>query len=365
MVTRLSSLAEIDPLIRKLDSVSDFEEQEKSLKQVNQYLLIRPLGEGSYAKVYLALDTAQNRQYALKRFKLKELQHKDAGVSQLEREISAMRKMVHPNIIHLHSVLHVETTDFVYLVLDYADCGSLESVLKKHKLDDSSLKYIFSKVLSAVSYLHMKGVVHQDIKPSNILIGSRGEVYLSDFGVGHSFQSTAMVVGSPAYQAPEALDGEGEWDPVTLNPAEEDVWSLGVTLYECLFQELPFKGENVFEIIQNIRQSPLVIPPGTSREVTNLLKGMLTVNPDRRMTVEQVMESPFFADVPDQQPLPFASGEDAIDTGGDIEKMRATVCDANYSFARPTLTTEELLRERVPPVSFANSTRKACYHCPF
>lgn len=364
MLNRLSSFAEIDPFIRKLDSSSDCEEQEKPVKQVNEYVLLRPLGEGSYAKVFLALDTLHNRHYAIKRFKLKELQHKDAGVSQLEREISAMRKIVHPNIIHLHRVLHAETTDTVYLVIDYADCGSLESVLEKQKLDDNALKYIFSKVLSAVSYLHSQGVVHQDIKPSNILLGSGGEVYLSDFGVGHSFQSTAMVVGSPAYQAPEALDGEGEWDPVTLNPAEEDVWSLGVTLYECLFQDLPFKGENVFEIIQNIRQTPLVIPPGATPDVVTLLRGMLAVDPNERFTVEQVMQSSFLRDVPAQQLLPFASPEDKT-VPTEVQRIHATVCDVNYSFARPTLTAHELLRTKIPPVSFAEAPRRACYPCHF
>ena len=334
-----------DPFIHQLESSSSEEEEEKPLKQVNQYVLLQQLGEGSFAKVYLAYDRNNDKYFAMKRFKLYDLQHIDAGVSQLEREISAMRKIVHPNIIHLHDVLHVEKTDIVYLVIDFADCGSLQQVLKLPiPPSDEIIKYVFFSILKAVSYLHSHGIVHQDIKPSNILLCSNGNVYLSDFGVGHSFQSTAMVVGSPGYQAPEAIY-DFDVDPDTLNPAKEDVWSLGVTLYQVLFNELPFKGDNVYEIIQNITHTPLVIPEGTEKDVENLLRGMLCVLPSDRMDVEEVMNSPFFNDVKKITKLTFNVIEPPkIPSNAKIEHIQARICDIHYSFARPELTTEKLLK---------------------
>lgn len=336
---------DFDPLIHRLDS-SGFVEEEKPLKQINQYLLVQKLGYGSYAKVYLAINVETKMLYALKRFKLCDLQHLDAGVSQLEREVNAMRRIKHPNIIHLYEVLHVEASDIIYLVIDYCDCGSLQHLLDSNaKIPDlNDIKFIFQSVLKAVSYLHSRGMVHQDIKPSNILLCSDARVFLADFGLGHSFQSATMVVGSPAYQAPEALN-EGEFDQIdSLNPAKEDVWSLGVTLYQLLFNRLPFSGENVYEIAKNVMHNALEIPKGTDKEICDLLHGMLNVMPTDRMSVEDVMNSSFFKNVTEVKHFNFERILPKVDPERKINKIIAKICDQNYSFARPKLTTEQLLK---------------------
>jgi serine/threonine-protein kinase 11 len=243
-----------------------------------------------------------------------------------------MRKIFHENIIRLHSVLHDERAETVYLVLDYADYGSLDKLLRSSLLDHALLKYVFVRVLSAVAYLHSQGVIHQDIKPSNILLSGGGGVFLSDFGVGHSFQSTAMVVGSPAYQAPEALSDDESGCDWEFNPVEEDVWSLGVTLYQCIFKRLPFVGENVYEIIQEIRSRPVEIPGGTEPELADLLRGMLCVDTAKRWTLEQVRASPFFDGVPPKVQLPVVRPAD-VDALARYRAVQVKVCDEDYSFA--------------------------------
>jgi serine/threonine-protein kinase 11 len=336
-------------LIRHLDSGSDSDARPKVCKRVNQLILTQALGQGSFAKVFLGFDVQLRTFFAVKRFRLKELQRIDSGVSQLEREISAMRKIVHEHIIRLHSVLHDEQSEIVYLVLDYADCGSLDHLIRTTRVNVDLLKYVFVRVLEAVSYLHSQGIIHQDIKPSNILLAGNGGVFLSDFGVGHSFQSAAMVVGSPAYQAPEVLpdsDFDFEWD---VNPAGEDIWSLGVTLYQCLFQKLPFVGENVFEIVQDIRSRPLQIPEGTEPELVVLLQGMLTVDPSKRMTIEDVRASPFFLGAPLNVKLPTVK-QIEVELGGRFRQIFATVCDEDCSFARPCFAALLLDREKPPPI---------------
>ena len=360
MLGNFRDFCDTDPFIHQLDSSSFCEEEEKPLKQINQYLILQKLGEGSYAKVYIGLDTNTKKYYALKRFKLHDLQHIDAGVSQLEREISAMRKIIHPNIIRLYDVLHVESTDVVYLVIDYADCGSLQQILDSSiNLSLKVIKYIFYSVLSAVSFLHTNGIIHQDIKPSNILLNSNGNVYLADFGVGHSFQSAAMVVGTPGYQAPEAIY-DFDIDPDALNPAKEDVYSLGVTLYQVMFNELPFKGDNFYEIVQNIMHTPLIIPDGTDKDLENLLRGMLCVNPER-MDVVDAMKSSFFTDVQKLTEFHFHKiNIQNISNDLAIEHITARVCDSHACFARPTLTTEQLLKtiNIVTPVEFQELSAK-------
>ncbi|OHS97926.1 CAMK family protein kinase [Tritrichomonas foetus] len=332
------------PLIRQLQSDDEEEESEKAHKQINQYLILKTIGEGSFGKVYLALDTITKRHFALKRFKLKELQHIESGVSQLEREISVKRRIVHSSIVRLYDVLHEETTDTVYLIEDFADCGSLDGFLDK-KLEMSLVKHIFLKVLHGVSYLHTRGIVHQDIKPSNILIKSDGSVFLADFGVGHSFQSTAMVVGSPAYQAPEALIDEFDSASEPPNPAEEDVWSLGIALYQTVFGKLPFTGNNVYEIVQNITHNQLEIPEGTDECLRTLLLGMLSVDPNKRFTIQDVIDSDFFKDTEFVNHIGLNRQDaDLENVCRNIEYRRATVCNSNISFARQSLTPEELLR---------------------
>lgn len=157
--------------------------------------------------------------------------------------------------MRLDKILHDKDHDIVYLVLEFADIGSLCN--QKAPID--VIQSIFFQILTALKEIHSKNLVHQDIKPSNILLNSDGRAILADFGLGHSFESTDKLVGSPAYQAPEALIDDNS-ERKFLDPAKEDIWSLGVTLYEMLFGELPYTGESVFEINRKIRTQPLEIP---------------------------------------------------------------------------------------------------------
>jgi serine/threonine-protein kinase 11 len=297
------------------------------------------------------------------------LRRTDGGISQLEREITSIRKIVHENTIRLHEVLHDEVSDTVYLVLDYANCGSLEKVMSRPGFvrDGPVMRYIFSRVLKAVEHLHAHGIIHQDIKPANILVSNDGSIYLSDFGVGHSFQSTDMVVGSPGYQAPEALR-DLDWLRSDFDPSKEDVWSLGVTLYQCLFGCLPFTGANVFEIIRSIRNSQLLIPEGTNDDIVDLLKGMLNVEPAKRMTPGEAIESPFFEGVgSDKRNLGLEVDEPAsIDLEARMRHIKARICDSHYSFSRArlnrTLPWDEACRQvRVRPMNIASTRMSWSY----
>lgn len=328
-----------DPFITQLES-DGYSDSVRPMKRLNQYLLVHPIGQGSFAKVYKGFDPIKKQNFAIKRFKLKELQCIESGLSQLEREISLMRLLKHPNVIKLYEVLFVENKENVYIVLDYADCGSLDRFIERSGFEftDDMIRSIYYQILQALLYLHGRGIVHQDIKPSNILLTSHGAVFLSDFGVGHSFQSTEMVVGSPAYQAPEAIQDD-DYDSDDLDPSKEDIWSLGISLYQTKFKHLPYDGETVFEIIRNIRLTPLHLPDDTSPLFANLLRGMLEVNPKHRMTVQDVLNHPYFLEA-DKLSIPrvfdtIPSCE--IDPSLEIVNISAKVCEKNFTFARPII----------------------------
>ncbi|EAY14497.1 CAMK family protein kinase [Trichomonas vaginalis G3] len=309
-----------------------------SLKQVNQYLLECVLGEGSFAKVYLALDQVNFQYYAMKRIHLKELSCTQSGISQLEREIETMRMLHHKNIISLREVIHIPERSIAYIVIEYANCGNIASILESgKKFTFSETRALFKQIVEGIAFLHSQGIVHQDIKPANILLKSDGTALISDFGIGHSFQSAAMVVGTPIYQAPEVIDDcfemeEDEED--TIDPGKEDVWSLGVTLYEMSFREVPFWGHNVFEIVRAIASTTLEMPDGADPVLWDLITKMLTVNPYKRNNIQQVLEHEYVKNAnPNDAPHLPETQIPLIDPKTQIIKFQGTVCDNGYQFA--------------------------------
>jgi serine/threonine protein kinase len=302
----------------------------RPLRQVNQYLLRQKIGRGASSHVYLAVDQLTSETYAVKRIKLVDLIRSSVGLTQLEREIRLMRLLRHPNSLRLIEVLHVPSHDEVFLVLEHASNGSVGGFLERGAcLSPHAIFSILKQVTTALRYLHSAGYVHQDVKPCNILIDRHGRVMLADFGIGHSFASAGMVVGSPAYQAPEALDDE---PGLRGEPEKEDVWALGVTLYQLLFGELPFHGSTLFEIVNDIRERPLTLPAGTDPGVVELLRGMLRVDPVSRIGIDELLGHPLIkeaddlaADLPEVPPVEMRDGE--------ILEMRGEVCGDACSFA--------------------------------
>jgi serine/threonine protein kinase len=247
-----------------------------------------------------------------------------------------MKTCDHPNILKICEVLHVPSTDDAYLVLEYADKGSLGSLLERgHIIPRPAIFSVMKQVASAIQHLHGTGYVHQDIKPCNILITRDGRAMLADFGIGHSFDSASMVVGSPAYQAPEALAddfGEEDVSESTEGPQKEDIWALGVTFYQLLFQKLPFPGSNLFEVVNYAKGNPLDIPEGTDTPIAELLRRMLTIDPVHRITIDEFCANPLISSADDLAvEIPEVPGP-ALRVG-DILEVEAKVCSDGYSFA--------------------------------
>ncbi|OHT05401.1 CAMK family protein kinase [Tritrichomonas foetus] len=307
-------------------------------KCVNDYLLICELGEGSFAKVFLGFHQGKQKYYALKRVHLDGLSRTASGIRQLECEISMMRKLHHTNIISLKEVIHVPKKNVAYMVLEYADCGNLSAILESgYKFEKVEIRSIFKQIVEGVSFLHSQGIVHQDLKPSNILMKSNGTALISDFGIGHSFQCAAMVVGTPAYQAPEVIDefceaNIGEND----DPGKEDVWSLGVTLYELVFHELPFAGGNVFEIVRSIAMTEELEPPEKCDEMLwDLITRMLTVDPAQRISISEILEHEYLLDAPGKMVYNVkAFKPPEIDPEKEVKIIKGKICSPGYSFAK-------------------------------
>jgi serine/threonine-protein kinase 11 len=314
----------------------------KRVRKVNDYLLTSRLGRGLSSRVYLGVECSSGTRYAVKRVKLQELGRQSCAIAQLEREIRLMRTLDHRNILKLKEVLLVESTREVYLVLEYAARGSLGGYIDRHdQLPIASIFSIVKQVVAAIAYLQSEGYVHQDIKPANILLDSDGRAILADFGIGHSFQSAGMVVGSPAFQAPEALDeDQGEEDFCEEDdqnaPQKEDIWSLGVTLYLLLFQRLPFAGDTLFEIVNYIKENGLSVGH-CSPDVEALVRAMLSVDSARRPGIGDLCANPLISGAPDRAvELPPAPQPRNIE--GEVFQIHAAVCPPHMSFASLLVT---------------------------
>lgn len=297
----------------------------KAMKQINQYALIERIGDGWNSKVFLALDTETRSYYAIK---ATYINGRNNEAMSFQREVRILRQLDHPNIVQLKQVLHSKKKQTAYLVMEWASFGSLQNLIGL-LVDEKQIATIFKQVCCGLEYLHGKGIVHHDIKPLNILLFDEGIAKLADFGVGHSLDSTDSVVGTPAYQAPEFMMDDGD---VLLDPVKEDIWSLGVSIYQVAFGHLPWMGDNVYEISHAIRNEPLQIPINASANLCDLLKHTLDPNPEDRFTLEEVMNHPFFADVDDVFNVPLEPMVIDSIVGKPMQNISANVCDEDYSF---------------------------------
>ena len=216
----------------------------KGQKINDRYEIIRLIGEGGMANVYLALDTILDRQVAVKVLR-GDLAEDEKFVRRFQREANSASKIIHPNIVEIYDV--GEDQGEYYIVMEYIDGRDLKSLIKKRKgLTISETIDIMLQLTSAVACAHDSYIIHRDIKPQNILIMDDGKVKITDFGIAQAMNSQEMtqtnsVMGSVHYIAPEQANGSG-------TTVKSDIYSLGILMYELLIGKVPFKGENAVEI---------------------------------------------------------------------------------------------------------------------
>ena len=204
-------------------------------QQFGNYQLIRLLGRGGFAEVYLGEHIHLNTQAAIKVLDTRLESH---DVEQFRTEARTIARLRHPHIVR---VLEFDVEEGIpFLVMDYAPKGSLH---QRHPAGiplplDTIVPYV-KQIADALEYIHNQKLIHRDVKPQNMLLGSNNEVLLSDFGIAlvtqsSSLQSPQDVAGTVAYMAPEQLRGKPR-------PAS-DQYALGVVVYEWLSGTRPFKG---------------------------------------------------------------------------------------------------------------------------
>ena len=183
----------------------------------------------------------------------------------------------------------VETFGHICLVLEYCEGGELfDYIVDRGRVPEKDAKRLFREMVCAVSYIHSKGFAHRDLKPENMLLDGSNRIKLIDFGLCANWkpsslaQSLKTCCGSPCYAAPELLSGHA------YTGTAADVWSLGVILFAVLCGYLPFEGDNVRAITNKINKGLGELPDHLSEQSKDLIKKMLTVEPNKRITMQDV-----------------------------------------------------------------------------
>ncbi|MCI4046562.1 protein kinase [Streptomyces sp. TRM75563] len=257
-----------------------------------RYQLRDLLGEGGMASVYLAYDSALDRQVAIKTLHT-ELGREQSFRERFRREAQAVAKLQHTNIVSVFDTGEDELGGALmpYIVMEYVEGQPLGSVLAADIRDhgampaDKALK-VTADVLAALETSHEMGLVHRDIKPGNVMMTKRGVVKVMDFGIARAMQSgvtsmtqTGMVVGTPQYLSPEQALGRGV-------DARSDLYSVGIMLFQLLTGRIPFDADSPLAIAYAHVQEEPVAPSSINRAVTPAMDALvaraLKKNPNER-----------------------------------------------------------------------------------
>lgn len=273
-------------LLNRLPSVQQapVPEQPKRKPLRDRYLLDEIIRRGQINNLYRARDLQTDEMVAVKQ--LMPVRGGDViAWRRFQREGEALKQLDHENIVTLIDTFRVQ--DYNYIVMEYVGGGTVDQLLSRQGRQEYGLIIdVLLGVADALRYAHGLQMVHRDIKPSNILLTPRLAPRLADFGLARFMQdperitATHMVVGTPAYMSPEGYDN------TTLTPAE-DIWSLGITLYEMLTGMLPFSGRTHDHLRHAIQNDPIPdvrsIRPDTPHELVDLLYAMLERDPQARL----------------------------------------------------------------------------------
>ena len=247
-----------------------------------RYEILRQIGEGGMANVYLAQDIILDRKVAIKILR-GDLANDEKFVRRFQREALSASSLSHPNIVEMYDV--GEDNGMYFIAMEYVEGKTLKQLLKKRgNLTLSEAIDIMLQLTDGIAHAHESYIIHRDLKPQNIMIQENGMIKITDFGIAMALNSTQLtqtnsVMGSVHYLPPEQASGKG-------STVKSDIYSMGILFYELLTGILPFKGENAVEIA--LKQMKDALPsvraqnPAVPQSVENIIMKATAKNPKNR-----------------------------------------------------------------------------------
>uniref|UniRef100_A0A8C7P7E0 Protein kinase domain-containing protein n=1 Tax=Oncorhynchus mykiss TaxID=8022 RepID=A0A8C7P7E0_ONCMY len=266
--------------------------KELSLSQTAQYVgpyrMEKTLGKGQTGLVKLGVHCITGQKVAIKIVNREKLS--ESVLMKVEREIAILKLIEHPHVLKLHDVY--ENNKYLYLVLEHVSGGELfDYLVKKGRLTPKEARKFFRQIISALDFCHSHSICHRDLKPENLLLDEKNDIRIADFGmaslqVGDSLLETSC--GSPHYACPEVIRGE------KYDGRRADVWSCGVILFALLVGALPFDHDNLRQLLEKVKSGVFHMPHFIPPDCQALLKGMIEVDPDKRLKLEAVQKHSWY-----------------------------------------------------------------------
>ena len=297
----------------------------KGQKINDRYEIIKSIGEGGMANVYLGYDEILDRNVAIKILR-GDLSNDEKFVRRFQREALSASSLSHPNIVEMYDV--GEDNGLYYIIMEFVDGKTLKQLLKRRgSLTLSEAIDIMLQLTDGMAHAHDSYIIHRDLKPQNIMIQDDGQIKITDFGIAMALNSTQLtqtnsVMGSVHYLPPEQAAGKG-------STTKSDIYSMGIIFYELLTGKLPFKGDNAVEIalkhmrdpLPNIREDHESIP----QSIENIILKATAKNPKNRYEDAKSMHDDLLTALDDErineEPLVYKYPEHEVENTKRLKKL--------------------------------------------
>lgn len=252
------------------------------------------IGEGAFSVVKLVLHTISKQYYACK------IVPRDRITStsleeRFEVEIRINQQLHHPGVVQIVDLLRDELN--YYIFMEFCPNGDFfQFIVDRQRISEKEAAGFMRQVFEALKFVHSLGIAHRDLKPENLLLDSSDRLKISDFGLSKFVGSSGLVntpCGSPCYASPECLSGK------PYNGCKSDIWSCGVILFAALTGQLPWTKRNQQQLFNQIKSGDYVVPSFLSPECTEFIQGLMCVDSNKRLTIDQALNHPFLKQVDD------------------------------------------------------------------
>ena len=252
---------------------------------LSDYKIKETIGKGTFSIVKLGINKITKEKVAIKILKKKKIKYKEE-LERIEREINILQKLEHINVIKIYKIN--EDEDKYYIFMEFCENGELFHYIVDHqRLDEEVASFFFYQLINGLEYIHSENIVHRDLKPENLLLGKGNILKIIDFGLSNFCEPENYLetpCGSPCYASPEMVCGD------KYNGHMIDIWSTGIILFAMLCGYLPFEDPDNDILFKKILKCKILYPDYLSAMSINLMKKILVVDPNKRITLEEIKQ---------------------------------------------------------------------------
>jgi 5'-AMP-activated protein kinase catalytic alpha subunit len=259
--------------------------------KIGPYVLKNDIGIGSFALVRIAVDETTGEKFAVKILPRNKISNEELE-DRFEQEIRVLQQMKHPNITQMYDLIKDENNFYVFMEL--CPNGELFHIIVNRKfIPEQEAKLYLGQLASALAYVHSMGACHRDLKPENLLVGKDGKIKITDFGFSRFVGENGLcstACGSPCYVSPECISGE------PYDGTKSDVWSIGVIFFVMCTGRMPWTKRNQAKLFEQIQKGDYMIPNNLSEGCKDIIKKMMCVDPEKRISAEDILKEPYMQD---------------------------------------------------------------------